>query len=157
MSLELFRPKPCILKGGITFDAVYTLTFCKLLPMGKMGKGPGGDVRREALLVQKKCPSFLQHGLGLPLGSPISLHQLENIGQKGPLAMLSKSSKVLEDGSMAIPRRLPDMWHGACRGTEVGILDASGWECTGPRKLPAVSAVPKCCRLEVAEWSNLYQ
>ena len=90
MSLELFRPKPCILKGGITFDAVYTLTFCKLLPMGKMGKGPGGDVRREALLVQKKCPSFLQHGLGLPLGSPISLHQLENIGQKGSAEQVFK-------------------------------------------------------------------
>lgn len=58
----------CNPKNRIAFDvdAVSTLTFQKLPPVGKIGKRPGGNVRREVQFLQKECLSFSQDGLDLP-------------------------------------------------------------------------------------------
>lgn len=50
---------------------------------------------------------------------------------------------------MALPRGVPDTWHGAYRGTGASMLSASGRDYRESRKPPVVPAAPKCCRLKV--------
>lgn len=50
---------------------------------------------------------------------------------------------------MALPRGVPDTWHGAYRGTGASALGARGRDYIESRKPPVVPAAPKCCTLKV--------